>query len=296
MRLADELNRKNIKIITRLEPSFSNLLLQIVNVPCILYYCGDISLLNRRSLAIVGARKASTYGLKQAHYMSGELARHSITITSGLARGIDGMAHRGALEQEGDTIAVLGSGLDVPYPRENKELFSQICDKGLVISEFPPGTPPLNVNFPIRNRIISGISTGVFVIEARARSGSLITCDCALEQGKDIYALPGPVTSSNSIGPLRLIQSGAKLVLYPADILEEMGYKYQQELFIQREKKVHSISKEEKEILKHLSWEPYHLNVLFEKSRCSPDIQGILLNLELKGLIKQLPGKYYVRI
>ncbi len=245
---------------------------------------------------MVGARKASAYGLKQALYMAGELASQGLVITSGLARGIDAMAHRSALEQDGDTIAVLGSGLDVLYPKENRELFSQICDKGLVISEFPPGTPPVNMNFPIRNRIISGISAGVFVIEAKARSGSLITCDCALEQGKDIFALPGPVTSPNSIGPLRLIQNGAKLVLYPADILEEMGCEYQQEMFIQRERKVHSITKKDKEILKQLSWEPLHLDTLLEKNKYSSDIHGILLNLELKGLIKQLPGKFYIRI
>lgn len=288
-----ELQSKGIKWLTREEGIFSSRLLQISNVPCILYYCGDISLLNKNSLGIVGSRKATPYGLKQAKYIAGELAAHGLAIVSGLARGVDGAAHEGALEAGGDTVAVLGSGLDIPYPRENLRLFRQIAEKGLLLSEFPPGTSPKAHHFPVRNRIISGIAMGVLVIEAEARSGSLITCDFALEQGKEIFALPGPVTSPNSIGPLRLIQNGAKTVIYPRDILEELGCEIKESLFSQQKEIIKNINDDEKNMLASLSWEPVHVDELLKKHGESYEH---LLLLELKGLIKQLPGNYYIRV
>ena len=294
-RVIEEMLQRRIGMITRTQPEFSNLLLQISDIPCILYYCGDIALLNQDSLAIVGARKASFYGLRQAKLMAAELSGHNLVITSGMARGIDAAAHEGTLEAGGKTIAVLGSGLDIPYPRENLALFKQICEAGLVISEYPLGTQPLPRNFPIRNRIISGISNGVFVVEAQAKSGSLITCDFALEQGKEVFALPGPVNNPASIGTLRLIQNGAKLVIYAEDILEELGRGIDNALFVQRKNQTAKINLEEKGILNQLYWEPVHIDTLIEKLK-NPELFTILLNLELKGLIKELPGKYYVRL
>ncbi len=295
--LEEEYYRKGIKIITRKEKNYPLSLLQISNIPCILYYCGEVALLHKKSLAMVGSRLATFYGLKQAHSLAAELSQNGVVIVSGMARGIDAAAHEGALEGKGGTIAVLGSGLDVPYPRENMKLFHRICEKGLVISEYPPETKPLNYHFPIRNRIISGISSGVFVVEAKARSGSLITCDLALEQGKEVFALPGAVTSSNSIGPLRLIQQGAKLVIYAQDILEELGYEYKTDVYNKQKEIIKDIGEKEKVILEWISWEPLNLDFLLEKSpQRAEEVLRILLELELKGLIRQLPGKYYVRV
>ena len=294
-KIMEEILHQKTGMIMRTQPEFSNLLLQISDIPCILYYCGDISLLNLDSLAVVGSRKASFYGLSQAKLLAAELSGHNLVITSGMARGIDAAAHEGALGVDGKTIAVLGSGLDIPYPRENIALFKRICECGLVISEYPLGTQPLPRNFPIRNRIISGISRGVFVVEAQAKSGSLITCDYALEQGREVFALPGPVNNPTSIGPLRLIQNGAKLVIYAEDILEELGRGYDNTLFAERVSKTAKINPDEKGILNQLYWEPVHIDSLIEKLK-NPELFTILLNLELKGLIRELPGKYYVRV
>lgn len=295
-RLFDHMQKKNIRVVTRRDKEFSPNLLQIMNIPCILYYCGELLHLQEKSIAVIGSRMATQYGLKMASRMAGELAEAGLTIVSGMARGIDGAAHEGALARHGKTVAVLGSGLDRPYPRENQRLFAEICERGLAVSEFPLHTPPLPSNFPVRNRIISGLSLGVFVIEAQVQSGSFITVDYALEQGREVFALPGPVDSPNSMGPLRLVQTGAKLVITADDVLEELGFEYRQGLFKRQKEQVQLLTVMEKRVLQHLSWEPAHIERLLE---ICPDIQDIyeaLLVLEMKGLIKQLPGKYYVRI
>jgi len=295
-RIMEELERKGIGVLRRDEPGFPSLLLQIANVPCILYYCGKPELLARDSLAVVGSRKATPYGLRQAKSISNELARQGLVITSGMARGIDAAAHRGALEGGGDTIAVLGCGVDILYPRENARLLQQVKETGLVVSEYPPGTEPFHYNFPIRNRIISGLSLAVFVVEAQAKSGTLITCDFALEQGKDIFALPGPVTSPNSMGTMRLIQNGAKLVIHPGDILEELGYEFKERLFSVKDEITKTVSSMEKKVLDLIGWEPVHIDVLLAQGGSMATLYQQLLLLEMKGLIKQLPGKYYVKI
>ena len=295
--LEEEYYRSGIGVLTRLDPNYPDFLLHISNIPCILYYCGDFSLLKKESLAIVGSRMASAYGLKQAHLMAEELSQNGLVIVSGMARGIDAAAHQGALGKDGKTIAVLGSGLDLPYPRENWRLFQEIKEKGVVISEFPLGTKPENFHFPIRNRIISGLGLGVFVIEAKARSGSLITCDLALEQGKEVFALPGPISSPNSIGSLRLIQQGAKLVIYPQDILEELGYEYKTSVYNKQKEVIKDIEGQAKVILQMISWEPVNLEYILEcHLKNKEEVLRVLLELELQGLIKQLPGKYYVRV
>ncbi len=295
--LMEELERKKIKVVTRLEKTFPAALLQIANTPCILYYRGDITISQKKALAVVGARKASPYGLSQTKTIVKELAKHDLVIVSGLARGIDGAAHEAALAAGGKTIAVLGSGVDIAYPRENTSLYHKIAESGLLISEFLPGTRPLDINFPVRNRIISGLSSGVFIVEGQAKSGSLITCDYALEQGKEVFALPGPVTSPLSLGPLRLIQQGAKLVIYAQDILEELGYEYTYNLFNWHKEKLINISPEERALLNIIAWEPVHIDgILARWDKEKGNVYEILLKLELQGLIKQLPGKYYVKI
>ena len=295
--LVEAYYRQGISAISRLSENFPAALLQISDVPCILYYCGQLSLLKRKGVAIVGSRRPTTYGLTQARLMAGELCKEGLVIISGLARGIDTAAHQGTLEKKGATIAVLGSGLDCPYPPENNRLLEEISRAGLLLSEYPPGTEPLSYHFPARNRIISGLSLGVLVIEARARSGSLITCDFALEQGKDVFALPGPVTSPNSIGPLRLIQQGAKLVLHAQDVLAELGYEYQNIFYHQQQEKAKKIKEADKIVYNLVAWEPVDLKFILKNYQQKREgVLRSLHQLEKKGLIKQLPGEYYVRI
>jgi DNA processing protein len=212
----------NIEIITIEDESYPEYLKDIYDAPLILYIKGNIDKKDKY-LAVVGSRRATTYGLNMAEVVSRELSKCGITVVSGMARGIDTYAHKGVLSVKGRTIAVLGCGLDIVYPYENKKLMENIIESGACISEFLPGTKPLSGNFPARNRIISGMSMGVIVIEAGEKSGSLITANFALEQGREVFALPGNVNSLNSTGTNRLIKEGAKMVTSLDDILEEIG-------------------------------------------------------------------------
>lgn len=196
----------------------------IYNPPGELFVSGDILSSDSNAIAIVGTRRATHYGLEQCEKLSYELASRGITIVSGMARGIDSAAHRGAIRAGGRTIAILGSGHNNIYPPENRKLYEQITKNGAVISEFPSDTPPLRTNFPKRNRIISGMSKGVVVVEAPRKSGALITADFALEQGRDVFAMPGNVSSVKNSGTHWLIKEGAKLIENAWDILEELGY------------------------------------------------------------------------
>lgn len=204
------------------DPAYPALLREIADPPLVLYAKGNLELLSRPAIAVVGARAATIYGKKMAENFAAALARVGLTVTSGLALGIDTCAHQGALAANGATIAVLGCGLDVIYPPQNKKLFAMIATSGMLLSEYPLGTQPESFRFPARNRIISGISQGVVVIEAASRSGSLITAEFALEQGREVFAMPGRVDSGKSEGCHRLIQEGAKLVQRAEDILAEL--------------------------------------------------------------------------
>jgi len=215
------LNKNGINIVTYQDEYYPAKLINIYDRPPFLYVQGSL-IKDDINIAIVGSRIASTYGKYTTEKISRELAGKGLTIVSGLARGIDSAAHRGALFAGGRTIAVLGSGLDVVYPPENKKLFADIIQTGAVISEFPPGTPPRSANFPSRNRIISGISYGVLVVEAGEKSGSLITARLALEQGREVFAVPGSIDASNSRGTNKLIKQGAKLIENADDIVEEI--------------------------------------------------------------------------
>lgn len=215
--------KNDIKIINISDDNYPAKLKNIYAPPITIFAKGDISLLNSKSIAIVGSREPSKYGIYVAEKFSKELSKEGITIVSGLARGIDTFAHIGALSSFGKTIAVLGSGIDVVYPKENAKYYREISEKGLIISEYIVGTAPESKNFPQRNRIISGLSDGVLVVEARKNSGTMITTDFALEQGKELYVIPGNITSNLSAGTNNLIKEGAKLVTDVYEILEDLN-------------------------------------------------------------------------
>ena len=215
--------KNDIKIINISDDNYPAKLKNIYAPPITIFAKGDISLLNSKSIAIVGSREPSNYGIYVAEKFSKELSKEGITIVSGLARGIDTFAHVGALSSFSKTIAVLGSGIDVVYPKENAKYYREISEKGLIISEYIVGTAPESKNFPQRNRIISGLSDGVLVVEARKNSGTMITTDFALEQGKELYVIPGNITSNLSAGTNNLIKEGAKLVTDVYQILEDLN-------------------------------------------------------------------------
>ena len=205
------------------DKEYPELLKQIDNPPKVLYYMGDVSLLNKPSIAIVGTRKATAYGRWAAYGMAKKLSDYSIVTVSGMAFGIDTFAHKGAVENGGKTIAVLGCGVDICYPLSNRKLRDSILEKGLILSEFEPQTQPMPYRFPMRNRIISGLSIGTIIVEAGLQSGSLITAECAAEQGRNIYALPGNINSMYSFGTNKLIRDGATPLIVFDDIIEELG-------------------------------------------------------------------------
>ena len=215
--------KNDIKIINISDDNYPAKLKNIYAPPITIFAKGDISLLNSKSIAIVGSREPSKYGIYVAEKFSKELSKEGITIVSGLARGIDTFAHVGALSSFSKTIAVLGSGIDVVYPKENAKYYREISEKGLIISEYIVGTAPESKNFPQRNRIISGLSDGVLVVEARKNSGTMITTDFALEQGKELYVIPGNITSNLRAGTNNLIKEGAKLVTDVYEILEDLN-------------------------------------------------------------------------
>lgn len=217
------MKEKNIQILTIKDEDYPYLLKQIYDPPSVIYIMGNKKILSQNGIAIVGSRNCSLYGQKIAKYLSYQLAKKGIHIISGLARGIDTFSHMGTLQAKGKTIAVLGSGLDVIYPPENAKLAEKIVEsEGCLVSEYIVGTKPLGEHFPVRNRIISGLASGVVVVEASEKSGSLITVDFALEQGKNVYAVPGNINSPNSLGTNSLIKQGAKIVTNVEDILEDL--------------------------------------------------------------------------
>lgn len=266
---------------------------EIPDPPPLLYTIGSLEYEDRFSLAIVGPRNPTDYGIRVADMMASSLSRSGITIVSGMARGIDTAAHIGALKTQGRTIAVLGSGINVPYPPENRGLMKQIARQGAVISEFPPGTLPEKGNFPRRNRIISGISLGVLVVEAAKKSGALITAHYALEHNRDVFAVPGMITSGRSAGTNKLIRSGAILVERPEDILEEIAPQLKGYLKEKRGTDL-SLTEEERNIVSFLSPEPVHIDEIKRATNLPTErLLALLTGLELRGIIEQRPGKRF---
>ncbi|MBR4515720.1 MAG: DNA-processing protein DprA [Lachnospiraceae bacterium] len=282
-------------------PEYPDKLKAIPDPPFVLFTRGneDLSkLTDNMSIAIVGARKTDAYGSEMSYFFARELSFEGITVISGLAAGVDGRAHAGCIEAGGKTIAVLGCGVDIPYPRSNTSLYFDIIDKGLIISEFPPGTAPLAWRFPVRNRIISGLSDGILVVEARAKSGSLITADAGLEQGKTIFALPGRAYDVNAAGTNNLIKQGAICVTEPADIIRELKNDITYEPTAAKsikENAISTLSDDEIKLFKLLNLDPVYIDDLIARSGF--DITktiSALYTLEKKGLIHQVRQGWYI--
>ena len=279
-------------ILTLADAAYPQALLEISDPPSLLYVRGNPALLQKRGLAIVGSRNATPQGLQTAETFAKALAARGLGIISGLALGIDAAAHRGALAADGETIAVIGTGADRVYPARNKELAVAIAERGAIVSEFPLGTPAIAANFPRRNRIISGLSCGVLVVEAAPESGSLITARLAAEQGREVFAIPGSIHSPVARGCHKLIKQGAKLVETAQDILEELG-SYADSGIPQEA----IAATGDNDILKALGHDPCVLDDLVERTGLSADLLlGELLTLELDGLIATLPGNRYQRL
>jgi DNA processing protein len=297
-----ELAQKHgIKIITSADPDFPDNLNDLSDAPALLYVKGGFEPQDRKAVAIVGSRDPSPYGRNVAGNLALELGRAGLTIVSGMARGIDTSAHLGALAAPARTIAVLGCGVDIAYPRENSKLRDRIAAQGAVISEYPLGTEPLAGFFPNRNRIITGLSLGVVAVEARADSGVFSSVRWAADQGRDVFAVPGPVNSATSQGTNQLIKQGAKLVSNARDILEELKLEQRitataREPQKNAEPPVPKMDEAEEDLYHTLTPEPLHIDDLSGLSKLSsPELIKVLLSLELKGLVKQLPGKMFIR-
>ncbi len=296
------------------DPAYPHNLLSIYDPPLVLYLKGDLIPEDEIAVAIVGTRHPSLYGSRIANRFGRELAARGVTVVSGLARGIDGEAHRGALLAQGRTIAVLGSGLDVVYPKQHATLFDQIAEKGALVSEYPLGTEPATFHFPRRNRIINGLSRGVLVVEASERSGSLITASLASDEGREVYVIPGEIDSITSRGTNRLIQRGAKMVVCAEDILEDLSPQIraslvecrsqQEELFpVQESKTGHLpraagqlpvLSEIQRQLLKLLADRPLYFDEVVNNLGEKPgDVRLGLTQLELEGIVKvEWGGRY----
>lgn len=272
-------------------PDYPQILSSIPDPPPLLFYRGDLaSFLDGPAVAVIGSRRGSPYGLGAARSLSRSLGAAGVRVVSGLARGIDGEAHRGCLEGGGMTMAVLGSGLDVPYPREHAALLERIAGQGVAVTEHPPGTPPDAFNFPRRNRLISGFSRAVVVVEAGERSGTMITVDAALEQGRDVLAVPGEISRRGSTGTNRLIRDGAGVVTCVEDILDALGLASP----AGGRAAAPPVRGECARILELLSDGPVHFDQIARKlAVASKDLHSHLLELELSGRVVQRPGKYY---
>ncbi len=287
------LQTRNANVVSFWQDEYPPSLKNIPDAPILLYYKGNGLPVGQKSLAIVGTRHPSAYGKLITESFTRDLVRNGFTLVSGLARGVDTIAHQTTVNEGGQTIAVLGSGVDVIYPYENKKLSESICEKGLLVSEFPLGTKPEAMFFPRRNRIIAGLCSATLVIEAGKKSGALITADRAIEQGSDVFAVPGNINSPKSAGCNQLIQQGAKLITNVQDILEE--YDSVGAVPVQQQAPP-DLSADEKKIFDLLSNEPLHIDRLSEKAGLpTSQVLGVLLSLELRNLAKQIIGKHFIR-
>lgn len=287
-----------VTVLTLRDAHYPPLLKEIFDPPIVLFASGDLSCLALPSISMVGSRKATAYGINTAEKIACDLAERGLLVTSGLARGIDTASHRGALRGKGQTVAVLGSGLDIIYPRENRHLVRQIRANGCILSEFPLGSPPLPQNFPMRNRIISGISLATCLVEANQSSGSLITARLALDQGREVLAVPGNITSKTSYGPNLWIKQGAKLVQDWRDIVEELPPLIQERLQVPTgPPPTERLTENERKVLESLSADQaIPIDDLLESTRLtSSELLCTLSELELKDRIRQLPGKAFLK-
>jgi len=302
--ILDWCKHEGCRVLCRGDERYPALLCEISDPPLVLYMLGNLDALDIPCIAIVGTRRPTFYGLQMARGLSSDLAHKGVAIVSGLARGIDAAAHNGCLEAAGSTIAIFGCGIDVIYPREHQRLVSQIIEKGLLISEFSPGTSPSPQNFPVRNRIISGLSLGTLLVEANEYSGSLITARLAMEQNREVFALPGNLTSPQSFGPNYLIKQGAKLVQSWKDIAEELPSDIRRKILMQEtvcpdpNPKLELLTQDETRVLKLINTDcATQFDKIFFNSGLEISIlSAILLNLEMRGWIHQVPGNLYVKV
>lgn len=298
-----ELKKKNIRMVTLEDSEYPRRLLHIYDRPVCLFVKGRLPDESKPSVAVVGARSCSEYGRQTAFFIGEYLGRAGVNVISGLARGIDGAAHKGALHGGGYTAGILACGVDICYPREHISVYTQMEQQGGLISEFLPDTAPVSTHFPLRNRIISGISDVVVVVEARAKSGSLITADMALEQNKTVMAVPGRICDVLSEGCNNLIQMGAQVVRTPRDILEilqcEVFLEEQKDVSLQRTKNKKNrnlLAKSEEMLYSNLDLTPKNVNILIEETGLEPsEIMENLVSLSLKGYAREVSCGYYVR-
>lgn len=292
----DLLEKKEVKFITRMNSEYPKRLSEISAPPYVLYVKGKLPLEDAISVAIVGARQCSMYGERMAKEFAETLSDAGIQIISGMARGIDGISQRAAVQAGGSSFAVLGCGVDICYPRENFNLYQDLQINGGVLSEQPIGTQPQKTFFPARNRIISGLADVVLVMEAKEESGSLITADMALEQGKDIYALPGNVTSHLSQGCNRLIKQGSGILISPEDLLNDLGIFHNKKVKKPIENKI-VLESTEKLVYSCLDFEPRSLNHILEKTKLQISVLlDHLVMLQLKGYVREVSKNYYVKV
>lgn len=291
-----KIERYQYRVYCHADSSYPAMLKKISDPPPVLYARGKFEYGDDVAVAIIGTRNPTPLGGHTARELAANLSRQGLTIVSGMARGIDSEGHRGALNAGGRTVAVLGSGIDVPYPPENETLLEEIVSHGVVVSEFPLGTEPYAKNFPARNRIISGLSSGVIVVEAAQDSGSLITAGFALEQGREVFAVPGNIANESSRGPHKLIKQGAKLIESYLDVLTELAIPY----IAASETDsiaVDSLNDIERKVMAVVTREPLHIDQILRRSTlATAQVSSVLVQLELKGAIKRFPGQLYVRL
>jgi DNA processing protein len=301
------LRKENFQLVNWDESEYPSRLLEIYDAPPLLYLRGDIQVLRKHSISMVGTRRPTPYGNLMAERLAHDLADRGLVIVSGLARGIDSSSHKGACAAaRGATIGVLGTGIDVLYPKENRKLFAEVEKRGAIISEFPLGTHPAPENFPVRNRIVAGMSLGTVIVEGAQYSGSLITARLAMEFGREVYGVPGNCTQPSSFAPNQLIKQGAKLATCWEDVVEELPTEVRAELFpvdtpAASERAslfVEALDPEQRKLFELLSTdEPSHVDDLLEKSgMTSSGVLSALCELELKGMVRQMPGKQFVRV
>jgi len=294
------------KLLNWTEPEYPQTLLQIYDPPVLLYVRGDPQVLNLPSISIVGTRRPTIYGTQMAQRLGRDLAARGLVIVSGLARGIDAIAHQGAMDAHGRAIGVLGTGIDVCYPKENKKLYEKVLERGAIISEFPLRTHPAPENFPVRNRIVAGLPLGAVIVEGAQYSGSLITARLAMEFGREVFGVPGNVTQPVSFAPNLLIKQGAKLVTGAEDVIEELPTPVRAAL-VQAEQPeteqrnllaANGLNGSEKKLYELLSAEnPVHIDEIVERSGLnSSEVLATLFTLEMKGIVRQLPGKQFCKV
>src|SRR6266851_2171593 len=304
--LASTRNIDRCRLVNWTEQEYPQTLLQIYDPPVMLYVRGDAQVLNLPSIGMVGTRRPTLYGTQMAERLGRELAARGLVVVSGLARGIDAISHQGALAVNGRAVGILGTGIDVCYPKENRKLYERVLERGAIISEFPLGTHPAPENFPVRNRIVAGMPLGVVVVEGAQYSGSLITARLAMEFGREVFAVPGNVTQPVSFAPNLLIKQGAKLVTCAEDVIEELPTPIRAALTQAEQPEAEqrnllaaaALNRSEKKLYELLSAdEPVHIDDIVERSGLnSSEVLATLFDLEMKGIIRQLPGKQFSKV